>query len=299
MVAPGILCRCVALVSTLIAFPLVTSNTGQARAAADGSGVHAYIVDTGVRKTHEDFGGRVEWAGDFVGGNPASASADDCDPPRSGGHGTGVASLLGGATYGVAPGVALVALRILPCTGTDRTDYDAAIRAVDWVTRHAVRPAIANMSPARWSTPDKRLDVAIARSVGAGILWVVSAGGAGDLRGFTPQRVADAVVVAATDEQYSAARADYGPTLTLFARGVSIPAAGNASDASVSIGSGDSFAAPRVAGAAALYLQNHPRATPAAVKRAVINSAVRGLVRNPGGAPNRFLQVDPLVRPSW
>jgi subtilisin family serine protease len=299
MVQLAIAFRSAAVVGAIVGLASIQLDNGPAPSRADGSGVHAYVIDTGVRKTHRDFTGRVEWAGDFVRGQPAGPSADDCDPPRSGGHGTHVASLLGGATYGVAPGVALVALRILPCSGTDRTDYDAAIRAVDWVTRHAVRPAVANMSPARWSTPDTRLDEAIERSIRAGIPWVLSAGGVGDLAGYSPQRVADAIVVAATDEQHVAARADYGPSLTLFARGVGMEAAGNASDSAVIVGSGDSFAAPLVAGAAALYLEYHPHATPAEVKRAVIGNAVRDVVRNAGTAPNRLLQVDRRSPRPW
>src|SRR5579864_2010852 len=158
------------VVSALVVVAAPCSPAGQPR-APDGSHVHAYVIDTGVRRTHHDLGGRVEWIGDFVGGDPGSSNADDCDPPRSGGHGTHVASLLGGRVYGVAPGVAIHALRILPCTGTDRADYDAAVRAVEWVTAHAQRPAVANLSPARWSTPDTRLDQAIERSIRAGITW--------------------------------------------------------------------------------------------------------------------------------
>jgi len=99
--------------------------------ASDGAGVQAYVIDTGVRKSHEEFGGRADWIGDFVGGSPAGADAADCDVPDSGGHGTHVASILGGRTVGVAPAVRLHALRILPCTGTTRTSTAAAVRAVD------------------------------------------------------------------------------------------------------------------------------------------------------------------------
>src|SRR5581483_9102441 len=96
--------------------------------SGDGRGVHAYVIDTGVRKSHEDFRGRADWIGDFVGGSPKSGDADDCDP--SPGHGTHVADILGGRRFGVASGVRLHALRILPCTGTTRTDINAAVRAI-------------------------------------------------------------------------------------------------------------------------------------------------------------------------
>ena len=279
--------------SVLVLFAFVAASlhphAGQPRGSvADGSGVHVYVIDTGVRKTHREFGGRADWVGDFV-GRSASPDADDCDPPHSGGHGTHVASLVGGSTYGVAPRAALHALRILPCTGTDRTDYEAAVRAAEWVTAHARRPAVVNLSPARWITTETRLDEAIRRSIATGITWVLSAGGIGDVAGSSPQRVAEAIVVAATDEKRVAARADYGPTLTLFARGIDVEAAGNRSDRAVFSGSGDSYAAPHAAGAAALYLQGHPQATPEEVKRAAVASAVRDVVQNAGNAPNRLL----------
>jgi subtilisin family serine protease len=121
---------------------------------------------------------------------------------------------------------------------------------------------------------------------------VLSAGGVGDVTASSPQRVGAAIVVAATTDKHVAARPDYGPSLTLFARGIDVKAAGNASDSAVFTGSGDSFAAPRVAGAVALFLQGHPAATPAEVKQSAINSAVRNIVQNAGTAPNRLLQTD-------
>jgi subtilisin family serine protease len=255
-----------------------------------GKNVHAYVIDTGVRRTHEAFGNRADWIGDFVTGSPGSAAAADCDPPESKGHGTHVASILGGAD-GVAPGVALHALRILPCTGTTRTDMAAAIRAVDWITTHGSRPGVVNMSPVRWETPDGTLDAAIKRSVAAGFVYVISAGGMPDLSRFSPQRVADAIVVGSTDKSDAAMQSAYGPLLSLFAPGADIPGAGNADDASAFTGSGDSYAAPLVAGVAARYLETHPTATPDAVKRAIVRAASSGVVRNAGSAPNLLLHI--------
>ncbi len=143
----------------------------------NGAGVHAYVIDTGIRKSHREFGGRADWIGDFTTGNPGSPVADDCDVPDSKGHGTHVASILGGRTFGSAPAVRLHALRILPCTGTTRTDFAAAVRAVDWITAHGRHPGIVNISPARWQTADTALDDAVRRSIAAGFLYVLSAGG--------------------------------------------------------------------------------------------------------------------------
>ena len=262
--------------------------------SGDGAGVHAYVIDTGVRRTHEEFGGRADWVGDFVAGtsaSPGSNDADDCDPPPSKGHGTHVASILAGRTIGVARAVRVHALRILPCTGTTRTDLNAAARAVDWITAHGVKPAVVNISPARWQTADRSLDEAIIRSIHAGFVYVLSAGGMDNLDQFTPQRVPDAIKVAATDASDAAVRSGYGPHLTLFAPGAAIRAAGNATDASEFTDDGDSYAAPFVAGVAALYLQRHPLATPADVKAAILAAATKGVVKNPGTSPNLLLHV--------
>jgi aqualysin 1 len=255
----------------------------------DGRGVHAYVIDTGVRRTHRDFDGRADWIGDFVGGAPASADAADCDP--SPGHGTHVADILGGRTFGVAPGVRIHALRILPCTGTTRTDMAAAIRAVDWITAHGEKPAVVNISPARWQTDDTSLDEAIRRSIRAGFVYVISAGGVPDLSAFTPQRVSDAIIVGATMRDDRAMQSGYGPRLTLFAPGGAIEAAGRASDEATFSADGDSYAAPFAAGVAASYLETHPRASPDETKQAIVAAATRDAVRNVGQAANLLLHT--------
>jgi aqualysin 1 len=265
----------------------------------DGTGVRAYVIDTGVRKSHRDFERRAEWVGDFVEvdpatpGAPGARDAGDCDPPPSHGHGTHVASILGGRAFGVAPAVTLLALRILPCSagGTTRTDRQAAIRAVDWITTHGQRPAVVNISPARWQTPDTSLDEAIRRSIRAGFVYVLSAGGVADIGAYTPQRVEDAIKVGSTTTDDEAVQPGYGPGLTLFAPGVGIQAAGDASDTATFAADGDSYAAPFVAGVAAIYLQRHPEATPETVKRALVAGATRGVVRNAGRAPNLLLHL--------
>jgi aqualysin 1 len=278
---------------------------GRFAPAADGSGVHAYVIDTGVRRTHREFDGRVDWIGDFTtgtGDRPAVEDADDCDPPPSSrglpaeasaevGHGTHVASILAGRTFGVARAVRVHALRILPCTGTTRTDFVAAVRAVNWITAYGLKPAVVNISPARFETRDRALDTAIARSIAAGFVYVLSAGGFPNLDAFSPQRVAAAIVVGSTDPSDTARQGGYGPRLTLFAPGIGIEGAGSASDTAAFSGDGDSYAAPFVAGAAALYLQQHPKASPADVKRALVAAATPAVVKNAGSAPSLLLHV--------
>jgi subtilisin family serine protease len=258
---------------------------------ATGAGVHAYVIDTGVRKSHSDFGGRADWVGDFTTGNPGGTDADDCDVPDSKGHGTHVASILGGRTFGSAPSVRVHALRILPCTGTTRTDFAAAVRAVDWITAHGQHPGIVNISPARWQVADTALDDAVRRSIAAGFLYVLSAGGIDNVTQFSPQRVAEAVVVGSTSQTDAPATSGYGRGLTLFAPGIAIPGASNLSDTATFTADGDSYAAPLVAGIGAQYLELHPKATSAEVKAAIVASATRGVVTNPGQAPNLLAHV--------
>ena len=135
-----------------------------------------------------------------------------------------------------APGVRLHALRILPCTGTTRTDFAAAVRAVDWITAHGRHPGIVNISPARWQTADTALDDAVRRSIAAGFLYVLSAGGVDNVTAFSPQRVSEAVVVGSTSRTDAPATSGYGPGLTLFAPGIRIPGAGNLGDTATFVG---------------------------------------------------------------
>jgi subtilisin family serine protease len=268
---------------------------GRFNPGGDGAGVHAYVIDTGIRRSHREFEGRVDWIGDFVTGtsdHPGGPAADDCDPPGpQSGHGTHVASLLAGRTFGVARKVRVHALRILACGGTTRTELDATVRAVDWITAHGSKPAVVNISPARWQTTDRSLDDAIVRSIRAGFVYVLSAGGVENLDAFSPQRVADAITVGSTDASDTAKQNGYGPHLTIFAPGLAIQGAGRASDTAEFAGDGDSYAAPLVAGVVALYLQQHPKATPAEVKDAIVAAATRDAVRNAGSSPNLLLHL--------
>jgi subtilisin family serine protease len=257
----------------------------------DGRGVHVYVIDSGVRRSHQEFENRVEWIGDFVSGNPGSNQADDCDPPSSHGHGTHVASIIAGKTFGVAPAARIHALRILACNGTTRTDMAATVRAVDWITAHGVKPAVVNISPARWQTSDTALDEAIRRSIRAGFVYVLSAGGVGDLGAFTPQRVEEAITVASTSSADRSPNSEYGPRLTIFAPGVGIAAAGNASDTATFTSDGDSYAAAIVSGVSALYLQKHPNVSNDDVKRAIVSAATRDVIAHTGQSPNLLVHV--------
>lgn len=246
-----------------------------------GAGVHAYIIDSGIRATHTDFGGRVSDQG-FTAINDGNGTGD-CN-----GHGTHVAGTVGGTTSGIAPGVILHSVRVFPCSGS--TSNSNVIAGVDWVTANRVLPAVANMSLG--GAPNTSKETAVRNSIAAGVTYVVSAGNNNvDACTQSPALVAEAITVGATDSQdLRASFSNYGTCVDLFAPGVSIIAPSFSSDTGWASKNGTSMAAPHVAGVAALYLQHAPSAAPAMVASAIINGATPNVVGEPGtGSPNRLL----------
>ena len=247
--------------------------------AATGAGVHGYILDTGIRTSHVEFEGRA--TGDFTAISDGNG-ANDCN-----GHGTHVAGTVGGATYGVAKQVRLHAVRVLDCTGNGATS--GVIAGIDWITANHVAPAVANMSLGGGASP--ALDDALRGSIASGVTYAVAAGNSGtDACQFSPARVGEAITVGATSS--TDARASFsniGSCLDLFAPGVNILSAYYGSDTQAAVGSGTSMATPHLTGAAALYLQLNPSASPAAVASALIDNATAGLVSDAGqDSPNRL-----------
>ncbi|MGI5236614.1 S8 family serine peptidase [Dactylosporangium sp. CA-139066] len=248
--------------------------------ASTAAGVTAYVLDTGIRMTHTEFGGRARSGYDFVDND---TDASDCH-----GHGTHVAGTIGGATYGVAKGVSLVGVRVLGCDGSG--SYSGIIAGIDWITANARKPAVVNMSLG--GDADGSLDQAVRRSIASGVTYAVAAGNSSaDACNVSPARTAEAITVGATDQNDARASfSNYGACLDIFAPGVGIVSASSAGDTGSRVMSGTSMAAPHVAGAAALYLSAHPQATPAEVRDALVAGATAGAVSNPGsGSPTGLL----------
>ena len=248
-----------------------------------GAGVNAYIIDTGIRLTHTEFGGRAVSGYDAIDGG----SADDCH-----GHGTHVAGTVGGTAYGVAKGVALVAVRVLDCQGSGTTS--GVIAGVDWVTANHVKPAVANMSLGGGASSS--LDLAVQNSIKAGVSYVVAAGNgdfigrAQDACNYSPARVPEAMTMGATDKtDTKASWSNYGNCVDWFAPGVSITSAWDDSDTQTNTISGTSMASPHTAGAAALYLQHFPSSTPQQVRDALYSMTTKSIVTSSNTANNHLL----------
>ena len=245
-----------------------------------GAGVTAYIIDTGIRISHNQFGGRAVSGYDFVDND---SNADDCN-----GHGTHVAGTVGGSDYGVAKGVALVAVRVLNCSGSGTTS--GVIAGIDWVTaQHTTGKAVANMSLG--GSTSTSLDNAVKNSIVDGVVYAVAAGNSNrDACRSSPARVPEAITVGATTSSDArASYSNYGSCLDLFAPGSSITSAWITSDTSTNTISGTSMATPHVAGVAALYLEGHI-GSPQQVRDAIVGAATTNIVSNPGrNSPNVLL----------
>jgi subtilisin family serine protease len=241
--------------------------------ASDGSGVSVYILDTGIRTTHTNFGGRAYGAYTAISdGN----GTNDCN-----GHGTHVAGTVGSTTWGVAKAVKLYSVRVLDCTGNG--SYSQLIAGIDWVTSNRVLPAVANISIA--GSKSSTVNAAVENSIAAGVVYAVAAANyVADACNYSPASATHALTVAASSRDITSAYdiqasySDYGPCVDLYAPGSAIRSTFNASDTATAVYSGTSMASPHVAGVAALYLSANPSATPAQVASAIVGGATPNVI---------------------
>jgi subtilisin family serine protease len=247
-----------------------------------GTGVRAYILDTGILYSHNEFGGRATFGFDAFGGN-----GSDCN-----GHGTHVAGTVGGSVYGVAKDVSLVAVRVLDCSGSGTVS--GVVAGIDYVTANHVKPAVANMSLGGGASTT--LDAAVQNSIAAGVGYAVAAGNGNwigrqdDACKYSPARVPEAMTIGATtSSDAKASYSNYGNCVDWFAPGSSITSAWYTSNTATNTISGTSMAAPHTAGAAALYLQVNTGASPQQVRDALYNATTKGVVTSSSTANNHLL----------
>jgi subtilisin family serine protease len=250
-----------------------------------GSGVDAYIIDTGIRTSHSDFGGRAVPGFDAI--TPGGAAADGH------GHGTHVAGTVGGANHGVAKGVHLIAVRVLDNSGFGSVSQ--VIAGLDWVTEdHTTGPAVANISFG--GSPSAAMDEAVERSIGDGVTFAIAAGNSSvNASTGSPARVAQAITVGATSKtDVFASFSNFGAGVDILAPGVDIVSDWLTSNTATQTLSGTSMAAPHVTGAAALYLAAHPAATPDEVESGLVAAASLNKISGvPASTANRLLFSSP------
>lgn len=246
----------------------------------DGSGVTAFVIDTGVLNTHNEFGGRASSGYDFIDND---YDATDCN-----GHGTHVAGTIGGSTYGVAKNVNVVGVRVLNCSGSGSNS--GVIAGINWVKNNASGPAVANMSLGGGAS--QATDDAVNAAVAAGITFVVAAGNDNsNACNYSPARAADAITVGSTTSNDSRSSfSNYGTCLDIYAPGSSITSSWYTSNSATNTISGTSMASPHVAGVAALYLDENPNLSPAQVTNLLKTRATADKVTDAKtGSPNKLL----------
>jgi subtilisin family serine protease len=254
------------------------------RFATGAANVTAYVIDTGVRATHVDFGGRVSGGIDFV--------DDDNDPNDGNGHGTFIAGIIGGTRFGVAKEIRMVPVRVLDNSGAG--SVADVIAGINWVAQNARRPAVINMSLG--GSANQALDDAVRAAIARGVTFVVPAGSsASDAGNFSPARVREAITTAATRiDDCVFPPSNFGPLIDLYAPGANITSDWATSDTATLTASGTSWSTPHVVGGAALYLAGNPTATPAQVADTLIARSTKGVLCNvPPNTANRLLYTGP------
>lgn len=252
--------------------------------STSGTGVTAYILDTGLNTTHVAFGGRASIGYDVINDGQ---NGRDCQ-----GHGTHVAGTIGSSSYGVAKNVKLVAVRVLGCDGTGSNQ--GIIQAINWVAQNAQKPAVVNMSLGpRSRSVDQAMDDAINSAIGKGITFVLAAGNSNDdACYYSPARTPAAITVASsTRTDARSSFSNYGSCVDIFAPGSDITSTWIGSTTATNTISGTSMASPHTAGAAALVLSANPTFTPQQVRDTLVNTATLNKITDPKGSPNRLLFV--------
>ncbi|MFG2873051.1 S8 family serine peptidase [Streptomyces sp. NPDC048338] len=247
-----------------------------------GEGVTAYVIDTGVRVSHQDFGGRAADGFDAVENDETAQDGN--------GHGTHVAGTIAGTAHGVAKKAKIVAVRVLDDNGSGTTEQ--VVAGIDWVTKNHQGPSVANMSLGGGADP--ALDDAVKKAIASGVTFAVAAGNeSSDAGQGSPSRVQEAITVASsTKDDQQSDFSNFGSVVDLYAPGSDITSAWNDSDTGTKTISGTSMATPHVVGAAAVYLAAHPDATPDQVAQALVAGATADKISNPSqGTANKLLKI--------
>jgi subtilisin family serine protease len=265
-----------------------------------GAGVNVYVFDNGINQFHQEFEGRASLAYNPLNDGFLWSACDD--------HGTHVAGIIGGKTFGVAKQATLHSIRVATCQWNQQEQRlqpvvsdEAVVQALDWVMLNHVKPAVVNMSFAKnltfnngifVSTTQQAIEERIKALVNLGVTVVAGAGNVAiDASLFSPARVPQVITVGGSDiYDKRDPNSAYGNVIDIYAPGVFIVSASNASNSATAIKTGTSMSTAFVTGVVAQYLQSNPAATPAQVDQFIKQTATFGIIPDPyDGSPKSLL----------
>jgi len=261
------------------------------RPSTKGRGVHVYVLDTGIRHTHRDFGSRAIATLDMSGGSTYECWGNSNCARDSQGHGTHCAGTVAGSSYGVAPLATLHSVKVLGDDGRGASSWSYS--ALDWLATRGDRPAVASMSLGSKGIKNGHR-VAVDGAVAAGVTVVVASGNSeDDACGYSPAHVPSAITVGSTTpEDEPSWFSNYGKCVDMWAPGSGIVSASHTSNSGSSEKSGTSMACPHVSGGAALILANNKRLSPAGVLSELLGGAATNFIQNlRAGDTNKLLYV--------
>merc|ERR1719192_3006395 len=256
-----------------------------------GAGATVFVLDTGVRSTHNEFSGRASPGADVSSGTLQECNGNLNCAADSQGHGTHCAGSAAGVTYGVAPSAQISSVKVLSDSGSGQWSWSYS--ALDWLAISSVRPAVASMSLGGSGNQQAMKD-AVDAAVAAGVVVSVAAGNSNtDACGFSPAFVPSAITVGSTDATDSRSSfSNYGTCVDIWAPGSSVVSLSHTSDTGTSTKSGTSMACPHVSGAAALVLGADSSKNPAKVLQDLIDTAALNTISDlKAGDTNAMLYV--------
>jgi len=259
-----------------------------------GSSVTVFVLDTGIRHSHNDFGGRASSGLDMTGGRPRVCNGDaSCALDRQG-HGTHCAGTAVGTIHGVAPGAKVQSVKVLSDSGSG--SFSWSNYALDWMATSSVRPAVASMSLGGQGIVSS-IRGAVDTAVSAGVTVVVAGGNSNsDACGFSPAYVPNAITVGSTDNRdRRSSFSNYGRCTNIWAPGSAVKSLGHRGDTATATFSGTSMACPHVSGAAALVLDASQGTAPAKVLQKMLDEAFTGAITDlKSGDTNALLDASGL-----
>jgi subtilisin family serine protease len=237
------------------------SRVGRGERPNSGKGAHVYVLDTGIRTTHNDFEGRAVPTLDMTTGGAVECNGDqECANDKQG-HGTHCSGTVAGVTYGVAPETTVYAVKVLSDSGSGQFSW--SIGALDFVMTKGQKPAVASMSlggKGVVASIGTTIDEATARGV---VVSVAAGNSRDDACGYSPAYVPTAITVGSTNVLNTMSIfSNYGSCTNIWAPGSQIISCGVSTDWMAKPLDGTSMACPHVSGGAAIVLTAEPNLTP-------------------------------------